>query len=1054
MSIRVMSSGRGYEYLLKSVAAGDGDRSMSTALTRYYTESGNPPGTWLGSGLAALNTGVGSTLAEGEEVSEAQLARLLGEGVHPVTGEKLGRDYPRLQPPSERIATRIARLAPELTGAQREEAIEQIRDEELAKKPRTAVAGFDLTFSPPKSLSTIWGVADAGTQTLIAKAHHAAVRDTLTMLEERVAVTRVGTGGIAQVPVTGVIATAFDHYDSRASDPQLHTHVVVSNKVQGQDGRWRSLDSRRLHKSAVALSESYNAFLTDHAARLLGVRWVPVDRGKDRNTGWEISGVPAELMTEFSRRTTGTGDVGEGIEQVKDRLIAQYVVEHGRQPSDPTVMRLRQQATLQTRPEKTLHSLAELTAQWRTRATTVLGEDATTWAQYLLSQDTGPGTAEVRLRADDLAPEQVTDLAAVVLLEVANRRAVWGRWNLHAEAMRQLMGIRFTTTGDRLAVLDQIVEHAEAESLRLTPDYDRTVPAAYIQADGANRFQPSDRVAYSSQDILDAETRLLHHAESEKGPQLTARLTARHTSRRVHGVRLAADQAEAIRSIARSGLTLDLLVGPAGAGKTTALRALHRAWTAAHGKNSVIGLAPSATAAEVLGGSLGVRAENTAKFLWEHTHGRWNLQAGQLVLIDEASLAGTLALDRITAHAAEAGAKVVLIGDWAQLSAVETGGAFGMLTRHRHQVPELTDVRRFIRSWEKTASLALRHGATSALKTYQQHGRLHDGELDQMLDTLYTAWQTDRAEGLSTVMIAGNGEAVAELNQRARTDLVTSGQVAADGIRLHDGTTAGVGDLVVTRRNDRRLTTGRSWVKNGDRWKITKRYDDGSMAVRRLCTGNTPRGRTLVLPAAYVTEDLELGYASTAHRAQGSTVDTAHALIDPDKASRELLYVAMTRGRARNDAYVIQPDPHEVEPHLDAPEEKTVTDQLARVLARTDADMSATETLKLEADRHASLETMLAEYDLLAREAQSERWATLLDVAPFTGEVADSVFTSPYYEHLESALARHETAGHNANTTLTSLAPSITPGNDQEDPAAQLATALDVVPREVANGVA
>ena len=100
MSIRVMSSGRGYEYLLKSVAAGDGDRSMSTALTRYYTESGNPPGTWLGSGLAALNTGVGSTLAEGEEVSEAQLARLLGEGVHPVTGEKLGRDYPRLQPVS------------------------------------------------------------------------------------------------------------------------------------------------------------------------------------------------------------------------------------------------------------------------------------------------------------------------------------------------------------------------------------------------------------------------------------------------------------------------------------------------------------------------------------------------------------------------------------------------------------------------------------------------------------------------------------------------------------------------------------------------------------------------------------------------------------------------------------------------------------------------------------------------------------------------------------------------------------------------------------------
>ena len=89
---------------------------------------------------------------------------------------------------------------------------------------------------------------------------------------------RVGAGGIAQMPIVGVIATAFDHYDSRAADPQLHTHVVVSNKVQGQDGRWRTLNSRRLHKAAVALSESHNALLTDHTARLLGVTWVPVDR--------------------------------------------------------------------------------------------------------------------------------------------------------------------------------------------------------------------------------------------------------------------------------------------------------------------------------------------------------------------------------------------------------------------------------------------------------------------------------------------------------------------------------------------------------------------------------------------------------------------------------------------------------------------------------------------------------------------------------------------------------------------------------------------------------
>lgn len=264
--------------------------------------------------------------------------------------------------------------------------------------------------------------------------------------------------------------------------------------------------------------------------------WVPVDRGKDRNTGWEIKGVPAALIAEFSRRTTGGVDGAEGIEQVKNRLIEQYVAEYGRQPSAAAIAKLRQQATLETRPEKALHSLAGLTADWRARAEVVLGEDAPTWAQHLLDR----GATEARLRADDLGVEQIEDLASVVLMEVANRRATWGRWNLHAETMRQIMGIRFATTDDRIRVLDQIVAHAEAESLRLTPDYARAAPAHYIDGKG-NRFQPVDQIAYSSQDILDAEQRLLAHSQRTGGPALTARLVARHASRKIKGVRLDPD---------------------------------------------------------------------------------------------------------------------------------------------------------------------------------------------------------------------------------------------------------------------------------------------------------------------------------------------------------------------------------------------------------------------------------------------------------------------------------------------------------------------------------
>jgi conjugative relaxase-like TrwC/TraI family protein len=336
MSIRVMSAGRGFEYLLKSVAVGDGDRDLDTPLIRYYTAEGTPPGIWLGSGLADLGSDDTGVLREGDGVTEEQLARLLGSGTDPITGGKLGAAYPALQSPSSRIAARVARLGASLLGDERTQGVAAITEEERARVSRTPVAGFDLTFSPPKSFSSLWGVTDAGTQSLLARAHHAAMRDTIGLLERRVATTRVGHGGVASMPVRGVIAAGFDHYDTRAGDPQLHTHVVVSNKVQGVDGKWRTLDSRTLHKATVALSASYNAFLADHATRLVRVSWVPVQRRNSQFTGWEIGGVPAELTAEFSRRTLGS-EGSEGIEQAAQRLISQYRDAHGRSPSAGSV---------------------------------------------------------------------------------------------------------------------------------------------------------------------------------------------------------------------------------------------------------------------------------------------------------------------------------------------------------------------------------------------------------------------------------------------------------------------------------------------------------------------------------------------------------------------------------------------------------------------------------------------------------------------------------------------------------------------------------------------
>ncbi|MHB1472947.1 MAG: MobF family relaxase, partial [Dermatophilaceae bacterium] len=217
MSIRRMSLGAGYRYLMSSVARADGSGHGASALTRYYAQSGTPPGRFLGKGLAGLNDGNGVLV--GAQVTEEHLFRMLGMLQDPITGEQLGR-------------------------APRRGGTAYIDSSGVARRVSLPVAGFDLTFSAPKSVSVAWAVADEATQGLIYAAHQRALEHVIGYAEERVFSSRSGKGGVVQEDIRGVVAAAFDHWDSRAGDPQLHTHVVVMNRVQTTDGVWRTLDSR------------------------------------------------------------------------------------------------------------------------------------------------------------------------------------------------------------------------------------------------------------------------------------------------------------------------------------------------------------------------------------------------------------------------------------------------------------------------------------------------------------------------------------------------------------------------------------------------------------------------------------------------------------------------------------------------------------------------------------------------------------------------------------------------------------------------------------------
>ncbi len=786
----------------------------------------------------------------------------------------------------------------------------------------------------------------------------------------------------------------------------------MSNKVKTtEDGRWRSLDGRPLHAAVVGLSEHYNAVLADGLTRLFGIDWEQRARGPERTSAWELAPVPDDLIREFSSRS-------RGIDIEKDRLIEAYVRDHGKRPSSATIIRLRAIATLSTRPEKTIRSLADLTLEWRGRAGQILGTGAPEWARQITGQGGARPMPTALLRADDIPLDVVGQVAYAVVDVVSEKRSTWRHWNLWAEASRQTMGWRFQSADDREQVIGLIVADAKARSVMLTPPDLAQLPEMFRRADGTSRFRPHHSTIYSSTDLLAAEDRLLELSRLTDAPIVGVDGVARAASTEDGQHLLSDSQAEALAKVSASGRQLDLLVGPAGAGKTTAMHALQRAWRAEHGRDSVVGLAPSAVAAQVLAEDLGIECENTAKWLHEYDRGRVALHAGQLVIIDEATLAGTLTLDRISRIAAEAGAKVLLVGDWAQLQSVDAGGAFSLLVSERPDVAELTEVHRFVSEWEREASLDLRFGRSDVIGVYAEHDRLKEGTTDEMTDAAYAAWRADTRSGRSSVLVTEATRSVFELNKRARAERILDGDTrASTEVRLVDGSHASEGDLIITRRNDRRLKPLRGgWVRNGDRWQILSVGRDGSAEVRRV--SGAGHG-TVRLPASYVAEHVDLGYAVTAHRAQGITVDTSHVVVS-GTTTRENLYVSMTRGRECNTAYVAldQPDDSHAAPE---PDEVTARTVLYGVLQHSGVELSAHQTIRAEQDAWGSIAQLAAEYETIAAAAQRDRWVELLDRSGLTREQVDDVVQSDSFGPLTAELRRAEANHYDLDLVLPSV---------------------------------
>ena len=385
---------------------------VATGREDYFAAGAERPGRFLGRGVEALG------IADTEVTSEA-MERLFGHGCDPRDGAALGRG-----------------LSPE-------------DDHE--------VAGFALTFSPPKTVSVLWALGDAELSSAVLSAHEAAVEEALGFLEDHAALTRRGHGGILQVDTDGLVAASFVHRTSRASDPQLHTRVLVANKVRAKDGHRLSLDARELFSHQKAAGMLYKAAPRAELTARCGVSWTSVDD----NGIAEVEGVPVELCDAWSARR-------QAVKTTGDALVAEREAALGRSLTSSERAQCFQLAAYRTRtPKVDAETPTEVVKQrWHEEAVG-FGQDPERFLADVLGHERGvvvtPGVEvlAVEVLADEvLRDPEVVSLEAPLPVEAPE-------FLRREDGMAQLErhgGRRFATTGAlrrEAAVLEAAAAGAE-----------------------------------------------------------------------------------------------------------------------------------------------------------------------------------------------------------------------------------------------------------------------------------------------------------------------------------------------------------------------------------------------------------------------------------------------------------------------------------------------------------------------------------------------------------------------------------------------------------------
>jgi Ti-type conjugative transfer relaxase TraA len=705
--------------------------------------------------------------------------------------------------------------------------------------------GWDLTFSAPKSVSTLWACVDSELRRLLQDAHLGAVKEALSYIEDEALFTRRGKDGVGREKV-GMLSGLFEHGTSRAGDPQLHTHALVLNIGLREDGTTGTILSKPFYQAKMEAGALYRAELS-HQLQEMGFQI------RRDGTSFEIVGVPEQLQETFSKRRAE---------------IEEVLKEKGQAGARASAV-----AALSTRTVKEHIAREELFKVWQlTGRAHGFGQEEIAALRERTAQDTPEKRLQETLNAagERIGKEKSyfteRDLLRAAA-EEAQGRGVWA--SLLRQAVKQEIGSNqdfvflSEKDGTKYYTTREILQ-TEEELLKDVGDLQNT----------GRRHALDGATVKKAQEKIEREETVKARRESLIAPAFA----------------FTREQSAALSHITEKAGAITALAGMAGTGKTQLLRAAREAWEAEG--FTVLGGAIAGKAARGLQDGAGIESTTIAKILYDLDTGKRELTDRTVLVLDEAGMVGTRDMGRLTRAVHESGAKLVLVGDSRQLQPIDIGSPFRAI-EERIGAARLTEIVRQkldkndkTPTWKRDAVKAFADGrAGEALTAFKERGFLHVSESRKnAMKELVATWHEKAGKTPSTSLIfAGTCEEVKELNQIAQDK--RRPELGFRSVALASGKLFEKDRIVITKR-DKYLG-----VENGDLGTV-KKIDDGRGELHI----NLDRGETVTIPYRRFGE-VSLGYAVTIHKGQGVTVDNAFVLCGGSMASREQSYVQASRAR-------------------------------------------------------------------------------------------------------------------------------------------------------------